>query len=83
MPDCSWELKKNQKTQEQSKNTGFLCKSTKRKQKKNKDNDIVNLDHQNDINTTGEETNPADKLFCDYFDEWINLYKRGAIRELT
>lgn len=24
-----------------------------------------------------------DKLFCDYFDEWIDLYKKGAIRDVT
>lgn len=23
------------------------------------------------------------KLFCDYFDEWIEVYKVGAVRDVT
>ena len=22
-------------------------------------------------------------LFCDYFDEWVDIYKRGAVRDVT
>ena len=30
---------------------------------------------KNDINTT--------ELFCDYYKQWIDVYKKGAIREAT
>ena len=25
----------------------------------------------------------AETLFCDYYEQWISVYKEGAIREVT
>ena len=29
------------------------------------------------------EERKKEQLFCDYFEEWVNIYKKGAIREVT
>lgn len=28
-------------------------------------------------------TKKSDVLFCDYFEEWMEIYKKGAVREVT